>query len=107
VIVTITRVSEDDRDIRFEWDPNKAKSNFEKHGVAFEEASTVFYDDLARIDDDPDHSIGEHRELIFGRSAQARFLLVSFVERDEAIRIIHAREAAKSERRKYEEDLIL
>jgi hypothetical protein len=101
-------VTSDDQsdEIRFEWDPEKARSNIEKHGVSFEEASTVFYDDLAKIDDDPDHSIGEHRELIFGRSAGGRFLLVSFTERGDAIRIIHARVAAKRERKKYEEDII-
>ena len=96
----------EDGEIRFEWDPNKAKTNFEKHGVAFEEATTVFYDDRARMDDDPDHSIGEHRELICGRSAEGRLLLVSFTERGDSIRIIHARQAAKKERRRYEEDLI-
>lgn len=97
----------EDGEIRFEWDPNKAKANFEKHGVAFEEATTVFYDDDARIDDDPDHSIGEHRELICGLSAEGRLLLVSFTERGDSIRIIHARQAARKERRRYEEDLIL
>ncbi|MEO8378858.1 MAG: BrnT family toxin [Acidobacteriota bacterium] len=99
-------MSEDD-EIRFEWDPNKAKTNFEKHGVTFEEATTVFYDDNARIDDDPDHSIGEHRELICGLSVEGRLLLVSFTERGDSIRIIHARQAARKERRRYEEDLIL
>jgi len=97
----------DDGEIRFEWDPNKAATNFEKHGVTFEEATTVFYDDQARMDDDPDHSIGEHRELICGRSAEGRLLLVSFTERGEAIRIIHARVAAPKERRRYEENLNL
>jgi uncharacterized protein len=98
---------DDPGEIRFEWDPNKAKANFEKHGVTFEEATTVFYDDRARIDDDPDQSVGEHRELICGLSAERRLLLVSFTERGEAIRIIHARVAASRERRRYEEDLIL
>jgi len=79
-----------------------------KHGVSFGEAATVFYDDHARIDDDPDHSIVEQREIIFGRSAKGRFLLVSFTERGDAIRIIRiisARQAAKRERRKYETDI--
>ncbi len=95
----------DDGEIRFEWDPNKAAANFEKHGVTFEDATTVFYDDHARMDDDPDHSVGEHRELICGKSAEGRLLLVSFTERGEAIRIIHARVAAPKERRRYEENL--
>ena len=97
----------DEGEIRFEWDPNKAETNADKHGVTFEEATTVFYDDHARIDDDPDHSIGEHRELICGLSAERRLLLVSFTERGAAIRIIHARVAAPKERRRYEETLIL
>ena len=77
-------MSDDDGEIRFEWDPDKAEANFAKHGVTFEEAATVFYDDHAGIDDDPDHSIGEHRELICGQSAEGRLLLVSFTERGEA-----------------------
>jgi len=77
-------MSDDPNEIRFEWDPEKAKTNFEKHGVTFDEAATVFYDDQAKIDDDPDHSIGEHRELIFGLSAEGRWLLVIFTERGEA-----------------------
>ena len=59
-------MSDDPNDLLFEWDPEKARKNVEKHGVTFEEAATVFFDDLAKIDDDPDHSIGEHRELIYG-----------------------------------------
>jgi len=96
----------EDGETRFEWDRNKAKTNVQKHGVTFEEATTVFYDDHARIDDDPDHSIGEHRELISGLSIEGRLLLVSFTERGDSIRIIHARQAARKERRRYEESLI-
>jgi uncharacterized DUF497 family protein len=93
-------------DLHFEWDPRQAEANLAKHGGSFEEAPTVFYYDEARIDDDPDHSIGEHRELIVGRSTAGRYLLVSFTERGDSIRLIHAREAAKSERKKYEEDIL-
>lgn len=100
-------MNDDPGDVRFEWDPNKAATNLEKHGVTFEEATTVLYDDNAGIDDDPDHSLGEHRELICGRSAEGRLLLVSFTERGEAIRIIHARAATSRERKKYEKKLIL
>lgn len=101
-------MSDDLGEIRFEWDPEKARTNVGKHGVTFEEAATVFYDDLARLDDDPDHSVGEHRELICGRSAEGRLLLVSYTERrEDAIRIIHAREAFGKERRKYEENTIV
>lgn len=48
------------------WDPRKAAANFRKHGVAFEEAVSVFADPLARIHDDPHHSVGERREIIVG-----------------------------------------
>jgi len=47
--------------MEFEWDPQKAKRNLKKHGVAFEEASSVFGDPLAAVYEDPDHSVGEHR----------------------------------------------
>ena len=99
-------MADDPSEIRFEWDAQKAAVNAGKHGVTFEEASTVFYDDDAKIGDDPDHSEGEHRELIFGRSAEGRWLLVIFTERNDAIRIIHAREASKRERKRYEEDIL-
>ncbi len=85
-----------DNELRFEWDAAKAQANLAKHGVSFEEASTVFYCDEALIDNDQDHSVGEHRELMFGRSASGRFLLVSCTERGEAIRITHARRLTKS-----------
>ena len=63
----------------FEWDRNKANSNFEKHGVSFDEARTVFDDPLARIFSDEDHSESERREIIVGHSIFRRLLLVSFV----------------------------
>src|SRR5438876_7935405 len=61
----------------FEWDATKARENLKKHGVAFEEALTVFADPLARIFDDPDHSENEQRELIVGHSAQHVFWLLA------------------------------
>ena len=91
--------------MQFTWDPKKAASNHKKHGVTFEEAMTVFFDPLARIHDDPDHSIGEIREIITGFSASGRLLLVSFTERGDVIRIINARLANARERRKHEEEL--
>ena len=78
----------------FEWDPAKAATNVRKHGVGFEEALTVFMDPLARIHEDPDHSKGESREIIVGRSTQERLLVVGFTERREAVRIINARPAS-------------
>lgn len=88
----------------FEWDAAKARENLKKHGVAFEEALTVFADPLAHIFDDPDHSENERRELIIGHSAKRRLLVVSFAERQPRTRIISARQATPNERRKYEED---
>ncbi|HEV7240356.1 MAG TPA: BrnT family toxin [Thermoanaerobaculia bacterium] len=89
--------------MQFSWDPRKAAANARKHGVTFEEALTVFRDPLARIHDDPDHSIGEWREIITGFSAPGRLILVSFTERGSVTRIINARAPDAAERRDYEE----
>ena len=91
--------------MQFSWNPKKAGTNYRKHGVAFDEAATVFLDPLARIHDDPEHSIGEFREIIVGESSEGRLLLVSFTERGDTIRIIHARAADRQERQDYEENL--
>jgi uncharacterized DUF497 family protein len=88
---------------RFTWDPEKAASNFRKHGVSFEEALTVFGDPLARIHEDPRHSERERREIIVGHSTRGRLLLVSFTERFRVIRLISARGATRHERKDYEE----
>jgi uncharacterized DUF497 family protein len=64
------------QDIQFEWDPAKATANLRKHGVAFEEAQTVFLDDLALVVDDPDHSDEEVRFVLLGLSAAPRTLVV-------------------------------
>ena len=87
----------------FVWDEGKAQSNLRKHGVAFEEAISVFFDPLAKIFDDPDHSHDERREILVGHSTAARLLLVSFVARDGNVRVISARVATKAEREDYEE----
>jgi uncharacterized DUF497 family protein len=89
--------------LRFEWSRRKAAANLRKHGVSFDEASTVFRDPLARIFDDEDHSEDETREIIVGHSVTGRLLLVSFVERTEnVIRIINARSTTTRERGDYE-----
>jgi uncharacterized DUF497 family protein len=89
----------------FEWDSRKARSNLRKHGVTFVEAGSVFADPLARIFDDPDHSGEEYREIIIGRSAGGKLLLVCFSEPIEnRIRIISARGATKREQQDYEEN---
>lgn len=89
--------------IKFEWDSDKAKLNFAKHGVSFEEAESVFYDNLARIKPDPDHSINEERLIIMGCTKQNRLLIISFTDRNDNIRIINARTATKQERKQYEQ----
>jgi len=89
--------------MQFEWDTEKAELNLKKHGVSFEEASTVFGDALARIFDYEEHSIEERRDGIVGHSIENRLLIVSFTEREnDTIRIISARETTPKERRNYE-----
>ena len=88
----------------FEWNGKKAEDNLKRHGIAFEEALTVFGDPLARIFDDPDHSEDEQRELIIGHSARQRLLLVSFTARGLRTRIIGARPVTARERTDYEQN---
>jgi uncharacterized DUF497 family protein len=88
--------------LTFEWDPQKAESNLEKHGVSFEEASTVFRDPLSLTIDDPIHSKDEERMVQIGISHKNRLLVVVHTERQDNIRIITARKASKKERNNYE-----
>jgi hypothetical protein len=88
----------------FDWDPEKAESNLRKHGVSFDEASTVFGDPLALLMTDPDHSAKEERYVLLGISLRQRLLVVAFAERPPMTRIISARRATRTERRKYEEE---
>jgi uncharacterized DUF497 family protein len=89
--------------MKIEWDPKKAKSNLEKHGVSFEEAATALSDPMAATGADPDHSINEERYVTFGVSEKGRLVVVSHTEKDQTIRIISARKASKGERELYEE----
>jgi uncharacterized protein len=90
--------------LKFEWDIDKADVNVRKHGISFDEATTVFKDPLAAIFDDEEHSFNEIREIIIGRSILKRLLLISFSEMPERIvRIISARKATKKEQKDYEE----
>jgi uncharacterized protein len=88
---------------QFEWDKLKSDANLKKHGVPFDEALTVFADPLARIRDDPDHSVGERREIVVGHSVRDRVLVVGYTERGTKVRIINARRATTKERKNYEE----
>lgn len=85
--------------IRFEWNAAKAAANIKKHGVSFEEAQSVFYDEFAVQFFDDDHSSDEERFLLLGMSTGARLLLVCHCEREagNVIRIISARNATKRE----------
>ena len=89
--------------VEFKWNESKATQNLSKHGVSFDEAKTVFDDPLYVDFYDPDHSHDEHRYIILGESRQGRFLLVSYTERGNIIRLISAREATRMERKVYEE----
>ena len=91
--------------IIFEWDPQKAITNFEKHGITFDEASTIFKDNLSLTIDDPLHSYDEERLVLIGMSYKNRLLVVVHTEREESIRIISARKAVKRERKYYENNV--
>jgi len=86
----------------FEWDFKKAKTNIEKHGVSFEEASTAFRDPLSLTIDDPLHSRDEERWVLIGMSYNNHLLVIVHTERRNNIRIISARKATKKERKYYE-----
>jgi uncharacterized protein len=88
----------------FEWDDRKNAGNKRKHGISFEEAQTVFTDDRALLIPDPDPSSSEERFVLLGLSALLRMLVVCHCcrEADDAIRIISARKANRSERAQYE-----
>lgn len=88
--------------LKFEWDAKKARENIKKHGVSFEEASTVFGDLLALTIYDPLHSEEEDRFVTLGESEKRRLIVVSFTDRDDRIRIISARVATRRERKDYE-----
>jgi len=89
----------------FEWDLKKAKTNLEKHGVPFEEASSAFKDNLSLTIDDPLHSNDEKRLVLIGMSYNNCILVVVHTEKRDNIRIISARKATKKEREYYESDI--
>lgn len=89
--------------MEFEWNPDKAKLNYEKYGVSFQEAATVFNDPLSVTFPDPDHSIGENRYVIIGISQFEQLLVVAHTDRGEKVRITSSRKATRQERRFHEE----
>jgi uncharacterized DUF497 family protein len=88
--------------LTFEWDPRKARSNFAKHGVGFEEASTIFGDPLSLTIPDPEHSKTEERFVTIGSAFTGKLLVVVHTDRGDNIRIISARRASRRERKSYE-----
>jgi uncharacterized DUF497 family protein len=93
-------------DLRFEWDEAKAGLNFEKHGVGFDEAVSIFGDPLTVEVPDPDHSSSEDRFIAIGYSRQGRLLVVVHSDHENVTRIISARGATRRERDAYEEGRI-
>lgn len=88
--------------LEFEWDKEKEIINLKKHGVSFEEAKSVFYDYLAKIAFDKEHSIKEERFYIIGFSKNNRILHVTYADNNDVIRIISARKSSKTEKKIYE-----
>lgn len=90
-------------DLVFRWDPRKDSINQEKHGVSFEEAKSVFYDESASLINDPDHSELEDRFILLGFSSKLKLLVVChcYRENESTIRIISARKATKPETKNY------
>jgi uncharacterized DUF497 family protein len=90
-------------DLRFEWSKTKNDENIKKHGISFEEAQTVFFDENAIRFFDPDHSLSEDRFIMVGMSFSLRTLVVChcYRENDAVIRIISARKADKTESKNY------
>ena len=88
-----------------QWDPKKAESNVEKHGVSFTEGTSVFDDPFSITIEDGSHSIGEARFATIGYSERNRLLVFSYTERVNDIRIITTRTATPAERKIYEQGL--
>ncbi len=89
--------------LSFEWDTKKERANAKKHGVTFDEASTVFGDALSLTIPDPAHSAAEERLVTMGRSHRGKLIVVVHTDRGDNIRLISARRASRRERRSYEE----
>jgi hypothetical protein len=88
--------------MKYQWDKNKAISNFQKHSIEFTDAVSVFQDDLALTI--PDRRFDEERFISIGMDAFGRILVVVFTWRGDEIRLISARRAERSERKQYEEE---
>jgi hypothetical protein len=89
--------------VKFEWDPEKAARNLQRHGVSFQDAASIFGDPLAATIPDPEHSTDEPRLITMGVTPSQRLLVVVHTDRGDRIRIISARPATRAETKKYEE----
>lgn len=87
--------------LRFEWDPNKNEINKKKHGLSFEAAKEVFYDEFAILFDDPDHSIEEDRFLIIGSIKSQKICIVSHCYRDNETASVLSRQGRQPNRATY------
>ena len=90
--------------MKFEWDPKKARLNRAKHDVSFEEAATAFGDPLSVTISDPDHSAEEDRFILLGQTSAGRLVVVVHTHQGDTIRIISARLATRRERRAYKNE---
>ena len=90
-------------EITFVWDERKNRENKRKHGISFEEATTIFADENARLIRDTDHSEAEDRFILLGFSAKLRILVVvhAYRQDEKEVRIISARKATPKERKQY------
>ena len=89
--------------MQFTWDVNKAATNWTKHKVSFEKASTVFADVFSLLIADPSHSEEENRLILIGLSQRNRLLVVVNAENGETMRLISARPSTAHERKQYEQ----
>lgn len=90
-------------ELHFEWDAAKEKANLKKHGIAFDEARTAFFDESAIQFFGPDHSEQEDRFILLGMSFKLRVLVVChcYRESEAVVRLFSARKADKDEEREY------
>jgi uncharacterized protein len=90
--------------MRIEWGPEKAVSNFKKHGIRFSDAEVALFDPHAMTRED-ENAEGEQRFISIGRDAVARVVVVVYTYRGENVRVISARKATRRERKAYEEGI--
>lgn len=89
------------KDMAYQWDNDKAATNFNKHGIDFADAVSVFSDDLAVTVSDG--RFDEERFITIGIDAFGRVLVVVYTWRGNEIRLISARKATRPEQTQYEE----